>query len=614
MSCSTSVTALISVAATGALLLAGSAALADDSRGLQIHDTIVVSASPIARRLADLDQSVAIIGRQEIQAFAVDNLAEMLQFAGGVDVRQRGGRGVQADVGIRGTAYEQTLIMVDGVRMSDPQTGHHNMNLPVPLEHVERVEILKGPGSAAFGPNATGGAINLITRRPERNEGGMYARGGEHGYRAVGGHLGWVTADGRSNHLLSGSWRASEGHLADEPTDFDVRSAYYSGHWELGEHGVTVGLGANERDFGAYKFYVDRFPDQREATSTRLAHVSADLRAGAWSLAPTLFWRQHEDWFRTRIEGAGDFINEHETDVYGLRLGGQRDWHGGVTSIGISLTEEEIDSSALGDHDRRESSAWLEHRLPLGDALSVALSASLVDYSDYGSEWLPGASLNYRFNEATTVFLSAARSTRIPSYTELFLPGGAGNQGNPDLEPETSDFYEAGLRWQAGNQALSAATFLRETDDLIDWRRETADVDFRAGNFSGHRTWGGELEYRLQPAAERFTQVRMTYTYLRTRLDQDGGELAYALKHPSHEITSQLGLRWLPELTQSVQLRYADRRGGESAWLLSSRLAWARDGVELSIEGNNLLDERYTEAGFAPLPGRWIVAGLAFSF
>ncbi|MDZ7826124.1 MAG: TonB-dependent receptor plug domain-containing protein [Gammaproteobacteria bacterium] len=139
-------------------------------------DIMVVTASPIARSLEELDQSVSLIGRDEIRGAAADNVADLLHFVSGVDVRQRGGRGVQADIGIRGTAFEQTLLMVDGVRMRDPQTGHHAMNLPVPMEHLERIEVLKGPGSAAYGPSATGGAINLITRRPDGFEAGPGSR------------------------------------------------------------------------------------------------------------------------------------------------------------------------------------------------------------------------------------------------------------------------------------------------------------------------------------------------------------------------------------------------------------------------------------------------------
>lgn len=575
-----------------------------------LQDTLIVTASPIATSLADLGQSMGVITRAEIEAAPVDNLADLLQVVGGVDVRQRGGRGVQADVGIRGTAFEQTLLMIDGVRMTDPQTGHHAMNLPLPLEHLERIEVLKGPGSAAFGPGATGGAINMITRRPTATETGLSLHAGEHGYRALAAHLGF--AGEHSGHMLSVSRRQSDGHIANEPTDFELQNAYYSGHFDFGPHDLRVGVGIDDREFGAFKFYVDRFPDQREETRALTAQVAADLAAGDWLLTPAVFWRQHEDWFRTRVPPFGDFINEHETEVVGGRLGARRDWNGGVTALGLSHIDESIDSNALGDHDREERSVWVEHQFQVGTRTRLSVSAAGVDFSDHGSVFLPGASLSHRLRPDTTLFASASRSARPPRYIELFLPGGAGNQGNPDLKPERSVQAEAGLRWQGDRQSLSVATFYRRTKDLIDWARPAPDVDFVSDNFSGHRSVGAEFEYRLSPDLPWFDDLRLGYTRLDTRLDDDGNDIAYALDHPRHHVTLSARFTWLEALKQSLQMRYVDRRGGGSALLVSSRVSWSLQQLEFSLEGSNLLDEDYIEAGFAPLPGRWLIAGIAW--
>ncbi|MCC5871505.1 MAG: TonB-dependent receptor [Gammaproteobacteria bacterium] len=578
----------------------------------ELHDTLVVTASPIAGSLSDLGQSMSVISRAEIQSAPVDNLADLLQVVGGVDVRQRGGRGVQADVGIRGTAFEQTLVMIDGIRMSDPQTGHHAMNLPLPLEHIERIEVLKGPGSAAFGPGATGGAINLITRRPAATEAGLSVGAGEHGYRAVAGHLG--LSGERSGHMVSASRRQADGHLSAEPTDFQLQNAYYSGHFDLGPHELRLGIGIDDREFGAYKFYVDRFPDQREETRTLTAQVSGDVTAGDWVLTPAVFWRQHEDWFRTRIpEFGGDFINEHETRVIGGRVGARRDWGVGVTALGLSLIDERIESTALGDHDRRERSVWMEHQLPVGERTRLSLSAAGVDFSDHDTVFLPGASVSFALRPDTTLFAAAARSARPPSYIERFLRGGAGNRGNPDLEPERSVQMEAGARWQDERQSLSAAVFQRRTDNLIDWSRPAPDVDFVSANFGGHRSRGAELEYRLRSDWNWLGDVRMGYTLLRTRLDAGDDEVAYALDHPRHHVTLTARFTWLPALEQSLQMRYVDRRGGGSAMLLASKLSWHWQDLTFSLEGSNLLDRDYIEAGFAPLPGRWLTAGVAWS-
>ncbi len=585
------------------------------------YNPLVITASPIARPLMETNQSMSVITRAEIQQLPVDNLADVLDFLGGLDVRQRGGRGVQADIGIRGTAYEQTLIMVNGIRMTDPQTGHHNMNLPIPLAHIERIEILKGPGSAAYGPNATGGAINIITRRPDQNEAGVALAGGSYNYQSLSASAG-TGGGGRGDHLLSFSRRTSDGHIDDEPTDFELTSANYTGHTDLGQHHLSWGLGVDDREFGAFKFYTADFPDQREETRTLLGYINGEFALGGLTLTPGVFWRNHEDWFRTRDQAFVDdfglpsdtIINEHETDVIGTRIGGQTAWRGGITSIGVSYTDESMESSALGDHDRHESSAWLEHNFSPVARLNIGLSGAVVDYSDYGSEFLPGLSLSWQASGEVTAFASVARSTRIPSYTELFLQTG-GNLGNPELEPETSDYSEIGARFTRGNQSVTTALFYRSTSNLIDWSRDPGDVQWQADNFDGHRTRGGEVELSLRsPDAGALAMTRIAFTRLSTELDDRGQEIKYALDYPQQQASLTLLFNWLPQLDHSIQTRYTERRDGQTVTLLGTRLGWQQRNIRYTLEGNNLLDREYTEAGFAPLPGRWVIGGIEVDF
>ncbi|HMA87091.1 MAG TPA: TonB-dependent receptor plug domain-containing protein, partial [Desulfosalsimonadaceae bacterium] len=144
-------------------------------------DPVVVTGSHAPARLSEYGVSVSVITREDIAVLPADNFTDVLEHVNGVDVRQRGAGGVQTDIGIRGASFEQTLIMVDGVAISDPQTGHHNMNLPVTLSDIERIEVVKGPAARIYGPNAMGGVINIITRDVKENAIGGRAAYGEHG-------------------------------------------------------------------------------------------------------------------------------------------------------------------------------------------------------------------------------------------------------------------------------------------------------------------------------------------------------------------------------------------------------------------------------------------------
>jgi iron complex outermembrane receptor protein len=573
-------------------------------------EPVQVSASATARILSDTFQTVTVIGRDQIESWPAATLADLLAGVAGVDVQRRGEPGVQADVGIRGTGFEQTVVLLDGMPMGDPQTGHHNLNLPVPIEHIERIEIVKGPGALAYGGNATGGVINVVTR--EGADAGLTAqvRLGSHETRS--GALSLAGPLGDSRHRLSLDGLRTDGHLSDRRADADLRRGLYTGRAELGEHRLRWGLGAENRDFGAWKFYTADYPDQRERTRTRTAWLAADSRLGQWTLTPQLFRREHDDWFRTIVFGTA-YVNEHATRVSGLRLSGRRDWGGGaVTALGASHQRERIDSNALDRHDRSETQLWAVHRLPIGADTALEAGLSLVDYSDYGDYALPSLAVRRRLGEHWSAFASWARSARVPSYTELFLQT-SGNLGNPALGPERSDYAELGTRYLRAGHRVSLALFERRTDTLIDWARAPGTVQWQAGQFDGHRSRGAEIEWRWLPHRRWLERVDAAATVLETDLDDRGLEIKYALDYPEHSLVVGAVWRLSPAVRLTTRARYQSRSTGQSGTLADLRLGW-RPGsggrIELFVEGNNLLDKRLVEAGFAPLPGRWLYAGI----
>ena len=264
------------------LVLAGNATLMAEQNSVQYYelDPVVVTGSRIPYHLSDSACSVSVISREEIAILPADNISDILEHVNGVDVRRRGAHGVQADVGIRGGSYEQTLIMVDGVTVSDPQTGHHNMDLPVNMNNIERIEIVKGPAARIYGPNAMGGVINIITRDVSSNSFGAHGAYGEYGYYDMGAQA-ELSLDKISNRL-SASRRYSSGYLGGKDTDFDIKTINYKGVLNNGSNKFQLGMGYSDKDFGAYKFYSDIFPDQREKTETFLLYGNADLKWQIW--------------------------------------------------------------------------------------------------------------------------------------------------------------------------------------------------------------------------------------------------------------------------------------------------------------------------------------------
>ncbi len=577
-------------------------------------EPVVVTGSRVPQHLSRVGQSVSIISQEEIEVLPVDSISDLLEYVNGVDVRQRGIHGVQADVSIRGGSYEQTLILIDGVNVSDPQTGHHNLDLAVNLEDIERIEVLKGPGARVYGHNAMAGVVNIITRKADHSAVGGYAKYGEYDYYDLGAHATLKTA--RTSNRVSMSRRSSSGYMENEDTDFDIKTVAYNGAINTANHEFQLALGYTDKDFGAYRFYSDTFPNQREKTETLLAHGSAHLKMAKLEVMPGVFWRRHDDDFKIEIEGNW-YRNEHRTDAFGVQLNSRLKSELGITGVGGELTFEDLQSSNLGDHDRQRGGLFFEHRFFPVEWLTCVLGTSAMHYTDWGWEHWPGAELNLELAAGLNWFASLGKSFRIPTFTELYYYTPA-NQGNPDLKPERAWTYETGLRWREKGLGANFSLFLRDAEDVIDWTRTSEQEPWKARNVAENTTQGFELGFDLYPRALLSTTplsaVNIAYTYLDSDWDTGQLESKYVLDHLCHQLHGSIILDWFEGLTQAVKARYEERVAGDSHVVVDTRLTYEWHQYQVFLEVTNLLDEEYVESGFAPMPGRWFVGGVKFNF
>ena len=598
------------------LVLAGNATLLAQKNSVQYYelDPVVVTGSRIPYNLSESPTSVSVITREEIAILPADNISDILKYISGVDVRQRGAHGVQADVGIRGGSYEQTLIMVDGVTCSDPQTGHHNMDLPVNLNDIERIEIVKGPAARIYGPNAMGGVINIITRDVNSNSFEGYGSYGEYGYYDMGAQAA-LSRDNVSGRL-SASRRYSSGYLDGKDTDFDIKTINYKGVLKNGSNTFRLGMGFTDKDFGAYKFYSDTFPDQREKTETFLLYGNSVIKTADVEVMPRIHWRHHKDEFKININGVWN-LNEHRTDVFGAQVNTLIMSGLGDTSIGGEAELEDMESSSMGDHDRRRQSIFVEHRFYPSDKLSIGIGVSAVHYSSWGWEYWPGAGMSIEIKDGLTWFTSFEKSFRVPTYTELYYVTPA-NQGNPDLNPEKAWTGETGLRWLADGITADFSLFYRDSEDVIDWYRLSGETAWQARNIATVRTKGGEVGVTFYPrsffSTKWLSSVGIAYTCLDSDRDIQGMESKYALDYLRHQINGSVVFTWLSSLKQVIKARYGKRMVGDTYTVVDTRLTYTLPNYELFLEATNLFNENYVESGFTPMPDRWIIGGVKFNW
>ena len=456
--------------------------------------------SVVASRLDDAPPTavVRVVSREEIDALpGAHTVPDVLRSVLGVDVRRRGPGGVQADVGIRGGDFNGTLVLVDGQPVNDPQSNHLSFDLDVPVAAIERIEVLAGPGSAIWGSNPVGGAVNIVTRGGALGRAAVQLEGRyAHGTQSLdqgGARLAVRVAEPVT---VGVDWWRAETSGFREDTEAATEILRLSSRWDTGKGPVTLGLGIAERRFGAYSFYGTAFPNQQESTRTRTATLGGSLDLGGFTLTPSVFVRAHHDDFVLDRGNPAFYENLSDTVTSTARVSVSHAALGGSVAAGVEGGRDTIASSNLGEHARNRGAVFAEFarawnaEAPGSGGFRVGLRAD--SYEDYGSRFSPYAGVTVRVAPPLTLRASFGTSFRVPTFTELYYrdPQSA---GNPGLEPETAWSIDAGVKLAAGPLGLDAGYFHRDATNLIDFVRTPGDPVFHARNVLSAVTDGIEI-------------------------------------------------------------------------------------------------------------------------
>ena len=499
-----------------------------------ILDEVSVVGTRAPLTLSQQARMVTVLSREDIQAAPVQSINDLLKYTAGVDVRQRGPIGAQTDVSIRGSNNEQITILLNGINICDPQTGHNAFDLPVDICDIERIEVLEGPAGRAYGTSSLLGAINIVTKRPSPAlpvEGGrkmtsptpscrrgnhheqtaeVHIEGGSFGYMSVGGRLStplsrWEGYGGASSardggvggeafHSLSASYTRSDGYSRNKAgtlnADFQGGKAFYQGCHSNSWVAVNWQAGLTAKNFGANTFYGVKSDNQFEHTFKTFTAIQAETKTGLIHLRPAVYWNHQYDRFEYfRGESSAVPFNYHRTDVFGLNLNAWFDWAGGRTAAGMEMRNEDLVSSNLGellakpkhihgtDHDylyglnRTNISLTLEHNILLNRlTLSAGVVAVKNSWADMGMRLYPGADISYRIGRTWKVYASYNTSLRMPSVTELYYSVG-GHKADRHLKPEELSAVEGGIKVENGSVTGKMNIFYNHHRNLIDWIR-----------------------------------------------------------------------------------------------------------------------------------------------
>ena len=590
-----------------------SPAFSEESHQLE---KIVVTPSRI-QGSSDTGRSVTTLDAGNMSSSAYDALQDIIGNLGGIDIRRRSPEGIQSDINIRGTTFEQNTAMIDGIKINDPQTGHYTMDLPLTSFDKEDVEILKGPASSLYGANSFGGVINIITKRPEDKRLIINAAGGARDYFSGGASL--SRPIGILKNRFSIEWNRAGSYIPD--SEFDIINLSESSVLNTDSGDYDFFFGYSNKDFGANAFYSNLFPKEEESTDTRFFKVSGKIESGNLKVKPKIFLRRHYDKFILDKNRAGFGTNYHTNYTYGADLGFVAENPFLDVAYGFELAEDRIFSTNLSKHSTGRTGLYGEISPHICDKLYINAGIRQDTFSDFETEYSPSINLRYAIFDFLSARSSLGRSFRMPTFTDLYYQDAA-NIGNASLGPESSWTYEAGLEYKSEFLNCSAGYFRRDSYDTIDWTRVNTGNPWCVSNTGTVKTNGAEASVEITPRKTENSFLPDKFFLSYTALDsykKHNYLSKYALDYLKDQISAGMDYS-LFGFKNSWILNYKKRVGDSSASivvdmkLLKEIIRKNNLAFEAFLEATNLFDADYSEQSGIPMPGRWIKSGVRIEF
>lgn len=562
----------------------------------ELEPIIVTTPARTAQTVDDSLHPVSVLTREDIERLQPASVAELIRGFPGVQVGASGGFGKQTGVFLRGTNANQLIVLIDGVRAGSATAGGAAWEY-IPVDQIERIEVVRGPRASAYGADAVGGVIQIFTRRPGREPVREVMAGyGRYNTRRAGAA---VSADtGSFRYYLGASHLASDGYSVRRDGDPDddgyrndavnARMGYRTSGGVDAELRLLRAWGSTEFDnaFGVPGASEEDFLQQ--AGSVRLSGPAG--QAAAWRIT------------------AGETRDERDTLDAGLAyrydtrrqsLGAEMDWFldAWQVTLGGDYLEDRVSSSADFVSTRRDARAgfaqlhgqWGRHRFGVG--------LRHDDYSDFGAHGTGDVAWGYRSRGPWSTRASYGTAFRAPTFNDLYFPWG----GNPDLRPERSRNLEVGVAYTRGSHELSANAFENRIRDLI-----VLDEAWTPQNASRARITGWESVWAWSADPWR---VAASYTWLNARDEETGNRLPRRARHSARLDVD----RELHRLRLGMSLVGQGRRFDDApntielpAYVtMDLRAGYDIDRVwQVSAAWTNVLDRDYETVAGYPQPGQ----------
>jgi len=462
-------------------------------------------------------RAVQVLDSLTAERLQLHSFSDVLKFALNVDIRERGMPGIQSDIQLQGGTFEQTLILINGIPVNDPQTGHFSSNIPIDPSLINKIEILSGASARVFGLNASGGIINIVTKKRLQEQLRLTAAKGMHKT-----FKGSVSAELLQNNSLLANlnYSQSAGYLIN--TDYKMGQSYLQFYKPFGTSQNPTNLIFftlnGIKSFGAYNFYTPKFPYQFERNISNFVGMSLHKTFNAFSLHADAYLRRHQDRFELfrhdidtlTIPAWYKSPNYHLNYSVGTQNFITYEFRKSKILTGFHLRNDLIYSNVLGNEKIDSTRVPFEHdgyftkkgnrfyaSIPINYIFSnkkwLISTGAMLTYYDPSHTWnfLPGADISYSISQTMYAYFSANLNNRMPTFTEMFYTDAA-HQGNEKLTPEKIYQTSMGFRMYHKWFQTQVNGFYKYAEDLIDWVKNAPSDKWQTANLPSMKMIGME--------------------------------------------------------------------------------------------------------------------------
>lgn len=545
-------------------------------------------------------KSMLIIAAEEIKTLQIRSFADLFSFFTALNVSRRGPDESSYDLSMRGSHFEQVLVLIDGVPFNNPQSGHFNTDFPFALNDIERIEIVRGGSSTVYGAGAFAGMVNIILKKKSNNTVALSA--GSNNF--FSGRLAWGKATGNFNCHFSANRSNSSGFYPGR--EFDRAQLTGSASYSANGSQLEFVSGYLSKDFGANGFYEPAPSTEDSQALFTLVKFQKTTKHTRYQLGYS--WQNHRDHFILDRYRPDYFWNRSLTRSHFLFFSATRDWHLFRLAGGAEYKQENLQSTSMGNFERHQASLHLNGSYSLAQGvIDLGIRGDLL--ADAADQFIYYAGYGHRFSKFVLGKFSLGRSLRLPTFTELHYRS-PNNHGNKDLQSETSFNFESSLTWFSAARTIDFSLFFRRQAAAIDWIRYKTSDPWQAVNLRKNDLLGIELtqqwrrgKFLLLAAIEKMWVLN----------EQDGFQSKYGLRFPdfSLKVNFSFALSKSFALTNNYLYKHIFRTP-EKGHFLNTVLSYRSQQWHFSLRVENIFNTIIEEIPGIPVDGRRLILGCEF--